>query len=42
MNGALKGLSREMDLAFDDRWLVLDLNRERVYFLNFLGDPMIL
>jgi hypothetical protein len=31
----LKGLSREMDLAFDDHvWLVLGLDRGRGHFLN--------
>jgi hypothetical protein len=30
-----KGLSREMDLAFDDHiWLVLGLDRGRGHFLN--------
>ncbi len=31
----LKGLSHEMDLAFDDVWLVLGLNKGRGHFLNF-------
>jgi len=40
----LKGLSHEMDLAFDDMygWLVLGLLRGRSQFLSFLGAPMIL
>jgi hypothetical protein len=39
----LKGLSHDMDLAFDDIyvWLVLGLNREGGHFFNFLGAPMI-
>ncbi len=34
----LKGLSHEMDLAFDDMhaWLVLGLNRRRDHFLNLM------
>jgi hypothetical protein len=42
---ALKGLSHEMDLAFDDmhgHWSVQGLNRGRGQFSNFLGAPMIL
>ncbi len=36
----LKGLSREMDLAFDDMH-GLGLNGERSQFLNFLGASVI-
>ncbi len=37
-----KGLSHEMDLAFDDMyWLVLGLNRGRGPFFYYLGAPMI-
>ncbi len=32
----LKGLSDEMDLAFEDIWSVLSLNRGRGQVLNFL------
>ncbi len=41
---ALKGLSHEMDLAFDGIcfWLVQGLNRGRGHFFNFCGAPMIL
>ncbi len=41
----LKGLSHEMDLAFDDMygyWLVLGLNRGRGQFSNILASQMIL
>ncbi len=37
----LKGLFHELDLAFDDVWLVLGLNRGRGQFLNFLAVQMI-
>jgi hypothetical protein len=37
----LRGLSHEIDLAFDDMVGYLGLNRRRGYFLN-LGAPMIL
>ncbi len=33
----LKGLSHEMDLDFDDVWLVLGLNRGRGYCYIFFG-----
>ncbi len=38
---AFKGLSHEMDLAFDDMY-DLGLNRGRGQFLNFLAAQMIL
>jgi hypothetical protein len=38
----LKGLSHEMDLAFDDPHAVLDLHRGRDQFLNLLSAPLIL
>ncbi len=42
-SGSFKGLSHEMDLAFDDMYgSVLGLNRGRGQFLNFVGAPMIL
>jgi hypothetical protein len=39
----LKRLSHEMDLAFDDMYilLVLSLNRGQNHFKKFLGAPMI-
>ncbi len=36
-DGTLKGLSHEMNSAFDDVWLVLGLNRGLGHSLNFLG-----
>jgi hypothetical protein len=41
MNAALKGLSHEMDLVFDDIWLVLGQKIGRSHFSNFLGAPVI-
>ncbi len=43
-NTALRGLSHEMDLAFElcTIWLVLGLNRGLGHFLNFLIAPMLL
>ncbi len=42
-HGLLEGLSREMDLAFDDLYgLVLGLNRGQGHFFNFSAAEMIL